>query len=74
MPRLFGSPAFDLGPKPELQSAFAEVDNRARHVGVTTLVLADGVAVGQAQEVRNGLGVEKVFGRNQRSHVAILQL
>ncbi len=38
-------PSLDLGTKPEARTSWAEIKDRARHVFVTALVLANGVAV-----------------------------
>jgi hypothetical protein len=54
---VFG-PTLDLRAEPELDPSRAEVEDRSGHVAVATLVLADRIAVGQAEDVGNSLGVE----------------
>jgi hypothetical protein len=58
MRSLLSSPALDVGSQPELDPSSAEVDYWARHVGVPPLVLADGVPMGQVQNVGDALGVD----------------
>jgi hypothetical protein len=62
-------PAFDLWAKPELRAAATEVDDRARHVRVLPLVLADGVAVSETEQPRNLLRVDQVVDVDFATHV-----
>jgi hypothetical protein len=52
------SPPIDLGPKPELDPSFAEIQHRAGHVRVPALVEANAVAMGEAEDVCYGLGID----------------
>lgn len=61
-------PALDVGTEPEHRPASAEVDDRPRHVGVACLVLADRVAVGQAEDLRDVLGVDEIVYEYAASH------
>ncbi|MGO9956317.1 MAG: hypothetical protein ACLP50_10120, partial [Solirubrobacteraceae bacterium] len=51
-------PVLDLRTQPKLDPAAPEVDDWARHVLVSALIQADAVAVGQAKEFGDSLGVE----------------
>jgi hypothetical protein len=54
-------PPLDLGSEPELDTTLAEVDDRSRHVFVSLLILADGIAVGEFEDVGDALSVEEML-------------
>jgi hypothetical protein len=54
-------PSCDLRAEPELDAAFTKVDDRLGHVVVGSLILADGVAVRQAENVGDALSVDQVI-------------
>jgi hypothetical protein len=58
---LDGSPALDLGAKPELDTAVAEVNDRARHIVVPALVETHAVAMREPERIRDSLRVHQVF-------------
>jgi hypothetical protein len=51
-------PLFDFGPKPKTGPFRSEVDDRAGHVGVLDEVLADGVAMREAEQSSDVVGVD----------------
>lgn len=53
-------PLLDLGPKPELDAPITELAHRTRHVVVSVLIHADGVAVGEAEEFRDPVRVKEI--------------
>ena len=57
---LVGVPALNLGAQPEFRASAAEVNNRTRHVCVLALVLADGVAVGEAEDASDLVGIDEI--------------
>jgi hypothetical protein len=61
---LTGSPALDLGSKPELDPAFPEIEYGGGHVVIALLVLEDGVAVREAEDFGHTFGVDQVLGRD----------
>ena len=54
-------PALDLGTQPELDSSVAEVDDRAWHIVISTLIQANAVAMRKAERISNSLRVHQVF-------------
>jgi hypothetical protein len=64
---LFG-PVVDLRAEPEFDSAAAQLHHGSRHVSVATLVQADAIAVRQAEHCGDTVGVDEVFGRDERGH------
>jgi hypothetical protein len=66
---LGSSPSLDFGSEPKLDAAAAQLDDRARHVGVASLVEAHAVAVGEAESVGDQLRVDQVVGLHEWSHV-----
>lgn len=61
-------PSLDLGPEPEHRPAAAEVNNRPGHLGVSRLILAHGVSVGQTEDLGNVVGVDQVIEKNASGH------
>ena len=55
---LVGRPALDLRPEPELDTPFAEVDDRAWHIHVPTLVQAYAVPMREADDLGDALGID----------------
>jgi hypothetical protein len=66
--RLLGCPAFNVRPEPDLDAAVAEVEDRPWHVQVPVLVDADGVAVGEAQELSYAVGVDEIVDVDSLTH------
>lgn len=66
--RLLLGPTFDLGSQPELHAALTEVDCRSGHICVALLVLADGVAVGEVEDVGDTLCVKQILRVDLRAH------
>ena len=62
-------PTLDLWAQPEFHPAIPEIHDGARHVFIPALVQADAVAVRQGEQVRNGLGIEEVFGGDAGRHM-----
>jgi hypothetical protein len=54
------SPPLHLGPQPQHRSSAAQVDGWTRHVLVTGLVLADGVAVGETEYLRHIASIDQL--------------
>jgi hypothetical protein len=63
-------PTFDLSTEPELHPAVAEVDCGPGHVVVALLVLADGIAVGEAEDVCDPLCVEQILRIHLGAHAS----
>jgi len=61
-------PAFDLGSEPEPWPTATEVNHRPRHVGITRLVLADGVSVGETEDLGYIVGVDEVIHEDSSGH------
>ena len=61
-------PLLDLRAKPELHPAVPEFPQRTRHVRVPVLIHADGVAVGESEEFRNAVRVEKIVDIDLSAH------
>jgi hypothetical protein len=59
-------PFLDLWAKPNGRAAVAEGHDRAWHVGIPTLVTADAVAVGKAEEFGDAVRVEEVLRPDKR--------
>lgn len=59
--------------KPELAATLTQVDDRARHARVTTLVGGDSVPLGQSEELRHPLGVDDVGCVDDPAHPESLQ-
>ena len=68
MSRLLSSPAFDVRPKPELDSALPEIEDGPWHILVALLVLEDGVPVRQTEDFGYTLRIDQVFRSDSRSH------
>jgi hypothetical protein len=68
MGSLAGRPPLDVGTQPELDAALTQIDYWLGHIVVPLLVLADGIPVRQAEDVRNTLRVEQILGCNSRCH------
>lgn len=58
----------DLGPEPEHWPAPAKVDDRTGHVRVARLVLADGVSVGETEDLGDIVGVDQVIDEDSSGH------
>jgi hypothetical protein len=54
--------------QPQLNAAAADFNDRARHIGISTLVGVDGIPVTKAQELSHALSVDQVFSPNKGSH------
>jgi hypothetical protein len=65
-------PALDLGTQPETRTASAEIKDRTRHVWVTALILADRVAVGEAEDASDTVSVDEVIKRDASRHATSL--
>jgi hypothetical protein len=65
---LLERPSLNFRPEPELDSSFAEIENGSRHVGISMLVDAHGVSMGQPKHVGNSLRVDQLFDRNLLGH------
>jgi hypothetical protein len=61
-------PALDLGTQPQHRTTTAEVDHWARHVGPLVLVLADGVAMRQAEDPRDVTRINEVVDQDAPRH------
>jgi hypothetical protein len=61
-------PALNLGAQPEHRSSAAEFDHGARHIRIADLVLADCVAVRQAEDLCNVVSVDEVIDENAAGH------
>ena len=61
-------PALDLRAQLELGSPPAEIHDRARHVWVADLVLADGVPMGNSQDLSDVVSVDKVVYEDSPRH------
>jgi len=53
-------PSLDLRPQPQHRTAAAKVDDWPRHVLVAGLVLANGVAVGETEDLRHVAGIDQI--------------
>jgi len=62
------SPPLHLRPQPKHRTSTAEVDNRAGHFLVTRLVLADGVAVGETEDLRHIAGINQLVDDDFARH------
>jgi hypothetical protein len=62
-------PPLDILAEPEEASARAEVDDGWREVGVARPIEADGVALGEAEELGDGVRVEVVVVVDLAAHV-----
>ena len=67
--RLCGCPALDVGLEPHLHPSVAEIQDRPWHVRISMLVDADGVAVGEAKQVGNAIGVDQIVDVDSLAHV-----
>lgn len=63
-----GSPAFDLCAEPELRAPVTKLSDRARHIRISMLVDADGVAMGKAEQFCDTVGVKQVVYIYLASH------
>ena len=70
--RLACGPSFDFGSKPELDAPLAEIEHGLRHIVVPLLILKDGVAVSQPEDLGYALRIEQILCRDHRSHAASL--
>jgi hypothetical protein len=61
-------PARDLGTEPELDATLSEIDGRLWHVVIAPLVLADSVAMSEAEDVSDALGVDEIVYRHSSRH------
>src|SRR5206468_12468341 len=61
-------PPFDARPRPELSPPLPEVQDGTRHVGISALIKADAVAMGEAQDLGDDLSVDQVLGSDLRCH------
>jgi hypothetical protein len=61
-------PALDLGPEPEHRPARTQVDDRARHVGITRLILADGIAVTQPEDFGDITRIDEIVHEHSPGH------
>ena len=67
-------PALDLRTKPKARPAWAEVEDRPRHVGVATLILADGVALRKAENPGDFVSVDEVVDKYASRHKTSLHV
>jgi hypothetical protein len=61
-------PPFYLRTGPEHRPAGAEVDDGAGHVGIPVLVLADRVAVSEAEDLSDVVGVDQILDEDAARH------
>jgi hypothetical protein len=54
-------PEFHLETKPELDAPVTELADGARHIGISVLVDANGIPVGESEEFRDSVRVEEVI-------------
>lgn len=67
-------PSLDLRSQPEARSTTAEIENRARHIGVPVHVLAHGVPVGEAEDPSNVVCVDQIIDEYAASHTTSLHV
>jgi hypothetical protein len=65
-------PALDLRTKPKAGTTGTEVEHWSRHVGPAMLVLADRVAVGEAENSGDIVCVDELVNGNSSGHEASL--
>ena len=65
---------FDVRAEPELRSAVTEIAYGAGHVGIAMLVDAHGVAVGEAEQFGDSVGVQQVIRIDCSTHARRLLL
>lgn len=65
---MLGCPSLDLGPQPEPRAPASQVNHRAGHVVVASLVLADTVAVRETKDRGHIVGVDQVIDGDSPSH------
>lgn len=61
-------PALHLGTQPEHRPARPEVHDWARHVGVARLVVAHRIAVSEAKDRGDVVGIDEVFNEDSARH------
>jgi len=61
-------PALDLRAQPQTGPTRSEVKHGAWHIGVASLVVADGVAVGEAEDPCDVVGVDELVERDSVRH------
>jgi hypothetical protein len=65
-------PPLDLGTQPEARTTRTKIEYRSRHVRVSALVLAHGVAVRQAKDPSDLVGVDELVDCDSPGHEASL--
>jgi hypothetical protein len=65
---LVSPPSLDIGPQPEFDPTRPEIDDRARHVLVPSLIQIDAVAVGELENLCDALRIDEVVGIDLPSH------
>jgi hypothetical protein len=63
-------PPLNLWAQPELQPPAAEIDYRAGHVGVSSLVLAHRVSVREAEDLADGPSIDELVDVDLSSHAS----
>jgi hypothetical protein len=61
-------PSLDLGTEPEHRPPRPQVHDRARHIRIARLVLADGIAVTEAEDLGNVARIDQVVHENSARH------
>jgi hypothetical protein len=67
-------PPFHLGTKPQARTTTAKIEDWTRHVRVAVLILAHGVAVGQAEDPGHVASVHEVVNKDSSRHAASLHV
>jgi len=62
------SPTGHLGPQPKLDATLSEIDGRPWHIFVAPLVLANGVAMSEMQDVSDALRIDEIVDRHALGH------
>jgi hypothetical protein len=61
-------PPFDVGTEPQHRAPRPQVHDRARHIRIARLVLADGIAVTEAEDFGNVACVDQIVHENSSRH------
>jgi hypothetical protein len=59
--RLSLRPRPHLRSEPELAASAAKVDNRTGHIRIPLLILANGVAMGETEDLRDAMGINQIL-------------
>ena len=62
----------NLGLKPDLGAAVAELNHWSWHVAVPVLVDADGIPMCEAEQIGHAVGVKQIIGVDSPAHISRL--